>query len=626
MKKRIPALIAALTMLTSSAAAMPVTSVNAGSQLPSHVDLSETVYFPEIIYQQYNSCGSCAAGYYQFTYEARKLLRESDPNADIDFAFSPLAIYNNINGGKDEGNDIIDVYNFLKKNGAVCIGDYLYDDLSIGIDYPKRPDVILDENGELDFDLLDMDLLSSEVTVAYITKEQLDEYPKYQQKFFEYAGNGFYRRKGEYITRQEYEDIIRDDEEKEMDYLPTPDHELYLYRKDPLSELPNDERSLFEALKIRINKPSFINLSAYCKKDGDEMIKIEKDESEANVRNGIKEIKKKLYEGKVLTTQTDGCSEEYITNSATRNGDPLNEEVVYQNNCDNVSIPHYVTIVGYDDDIAYDINGDGVVDPEKEKGAFKIANSFGEGWGNDGFMWIMYDALYPESLVGVKAPEDFDDYEFGNYGNIELSRYAAFSDLIYIDAVKKDIKLVSEADVYTNNYYDVLIGNECNGESVLTDESNKGSYENTIEYNGVFVSDITEICGDNANNKTYRINIDNINSSGDTKVVVKSVCLKDDKGNVVAKKNFFSDSQIEARLKRLAPGNYFTNTLKVEFPLGDVNYDGVYDKKDYKIVKAYFNDPDNSDLSLFQKDLLDADNNGVVDNKDYKILKKTYKK
>lgn len=59
---------------------------------------------------------------------------------------------------------------------------------------------------------------------------------------------------------------------------------------------------------------------------------------------------------------------------------------------------HCMTIVGYDDDIWSDINNNGVVDPG-EKGAFKIANSWGSDWGNNGFLWLSYDALNPVSSV-----------------------------------------------------------------------------------------------------------------------------------------------------------------------------------------------------------------------------------
>lgn len=59
---------------------------------------------------------------------------------------------------------------------------------------------------------------------------------------------------------------------------------------------------------------------------------------------------------------------------------------------------HHTTIVGYDDDIWIDVNGNRQVDAG-EKGAFLIANSWGTGWGNNGFMWVSYDAFYKSSRV-----------------------------------------------------------------------------------------------------------------------------------------------------------------------------------------------------------------------------------
>ena len=57
-----------------------------------------------------------------------------------------------------------------------------------------------------------------------------------------------------------------------------------------------------------------------------------------------------------------------------------------------------MTVVGYNDDIWVDINSNGFVDPG-EKGAFRIANSWGTGWGEGGFCWMSYDALKNPSAV-----------------------------------------------------------------------------------------------------------------------------------------------------------------------------------------------------------------------------------
>ena len=60
---------------------------------------------------------------------------------------------------------------------------------------------------------------------------------------------------------------------------------------------------------------------------------------------------------------------------------------------------HAMTIVGYNDAIWTDINSNGIIDPG-EKGAFRIANSWGPGWGGDaGFIWLAYDALNSVSEV-----------------------------------------------------------------------------------------------------------------------------------------------------------------------------------------------------------------------------------
>lgn len=59
---------------------------------------------------------------------------------------------------------------------------------------------------------------------------------------------------------------------------------------------------------------------------------------------------------------------------------------------------HAMTVVGYNDSIWVDINGNNTVD-SGEKGAFRIANSWGTGWGEGGFCWMAYDALKSTSAV-----------------------------------------------------------------------------------------------------------------------------------------------------------------------------------------------------------------------------------
>ena len=71
------------------------------------------------------------------------------------------------------------------------------------------------------------------------------------------------------------------------------------------------------------------------------------------------------------------------------------------------SAAHAMTIVGYDDNVCYDINGDGYITTDidingdgrinifdSEYGALRIANSWGTGlFGNGGFIWLPYSLL-----------------------------------------------------------------------------------------------------------------------------------------------------------------------------------------------------------------------------------------
>lgn len=81
--------------------------------------------------------------------------------------------------------------------------------------------------------------------------------------------------------------------------------------------------------------------------------------------------------------------------STTADDSYVNQKAIYQVNNQGA---HEMTIVGYNDDIWVDINNNGIVD-NGEKGAFKIANSHGANYANNGFVWMAYDALNEKSTV-----------------------------------------------------------------------------------------------------------------------------------------------------------------------------------------------------------------------------------
>ncbi len=109
-------------------------------------------------------------------------------------------------------------------------------------------------------------------------------------------------------------------------------------------------------------------------------------------------IKTALSNGEILSfgTYILGWDLKQILRTDLPEGVNFGDCIVYE--CSSYGGGHQMTLVGYNDDIWADINGNGEVD-EGEMGAFKIVNSYGNGFANNGFCWVAYDALNSVSAV-----------------------------------------------------------------------------------------------------------------------------------------------------------------------------------------------------------------------------------
>ncbi|WP_010252705.1 dockerin type I domain-containing protein [Acetivibrio cellulolyticus] len=129
----------------------------------------------------------------------------------------------------------------------------------------------------------------------------------------------------------------------------------------------------------------------------------------------LNKVKQLLNNGYVLTFETNISKWRFsqISDDKSINEDDafIGENIAHMTDIATVKVDgHAMTLVGYNDNIWVDINKNGYVE-EGEKGAFKIANSWGTSeelissdgnfswYSNEGFIWLSYDALNSVSSV-----------------------------------------------------------------------------------------------------------------------------------------------------------------------------------------------------------------------------------
>ncbi len=323
-------------------------------------------------------------------------------------------------------------------------------------------------------------------------------------------------------------------------------------------------------------------------------------------------VKEKLYEGKVLTVSSEGWF-----NAAMVDG----ECIAYR--CyDNDTNGHRLTIVGYDNYKSYDVNGNGTIE-SCEKGAFKVANSWGTEYNQcgltsyaddngktEGYFWVMYDAL------NYTSTNNYNDWE----SSFTTTRSPAFAkganidsnnSFDYITVAHKDVNLVGEINVNIEKKYaldlycsrttsDVTTFSRANQISLLP---YLGTNPNTTyNFNGVILFDFAELAdpfstyysGYNWYVKLAGISFD---STGVNRARFR---ILDDNGNVISDYESDNHEQANRAIK------YKTlNLIK-----GDINYDGTVTTADSSLLINYSSSFES--LSNAQYYLADFNNDGVV--------------
>jgi hypothetical protein len=179
-------------------------------------------------------------------------------------------------------------------------------------------------------------------------------------------------------------------------------------------------------------------------------------------------IKTKLTNGYLLNYETcwDECEWGNVGDDPNISNDDkyVGEDICKYNN-NNGGAGHALTIVGYNDDLWVDINGDNHID-KGEKGAFKIANSWGTRCGNKGFYWIAYDAFNQETEV--------PNNPLGNDKRVKHigTRMSPSSEVSWIipKVLPEEPKLYAEFTLNTSRR------DQCGSRLIATDKNTKETY------------------------------------------------------------------------------------------------------------------------------------------------------
>ncbi len=290
----------------------------------------------------------------------------------------------------------------------------------------------------------------------------------------------------------------------------------------------------------------------------------------------LTQIKQLLSNGKVLTTTTRDR-----WNSRVQG----NESIAFR--CyDGGS--HALTIVGYDDDKSYDVNGNGIIE-DCEKGAFKVANSWGTDFNyfgiksNTGYFWVMYDALNSTSANTInnwesKYSSTTRQPAFGiGSTNIFFSIDVAHKKPNFIGRLTMNISDREKLNLRINRS---TANNWSNDSSELlvpfsyTPSENHEDIPPVLNFLGKIYFDYDDFASpieDYCTGYYWLANLTNI-SSNDTFYLA----IIDNMSNVIKSNKSFTKS-----------GSTASCSHNISIQKGDVNYDGKIDSNDENIVNNY---------------------------------------
>ena len=309
-------------------------------------------------------------------------------------------------------------------------------------------------------------------------------------------------------------------------------------------------------------------------------------------------MKTLINNGNILTFSTDfGYNNEdwtYSTLSNQTNSDFNGDYVCIRvNNKSGKPEGHAMAIVGYNDNISYDLNGNGSIE-NFERGAFKIVNSHGTDWMNEGFVWVMYDALNKTSNASAQNSSNRNPvFEYYGYYAINVKEYPrdVIAKVTLNHSDRRQIKVVLgeyETNVKTpNDVLPTILRQNTN--SVQVNFSGTG----TTAEDATFVFDFGDLYGLDTERSNCFIRITDTSASG--AAIVKEIELIDSTGKTI---------MLDTNDRTINGTTYFyTYRLGI---VGDVNDDTNISAADATLIQKHLGGL----VTLSAEDLKAADVNG----------------
>lgn len=306
---------------------------------------------------------------------------------------------------------------------------------------------------------------------------------------------------------------------------------------------------------------------------------------------------------------------------------------------------HGVLIVGYDDDFYFDINNNGVKD-RGETGAFKIVNSWGTSFANDGFCWVMYDALNTVSYVPNNPWDAVSGYgnrvgifSRENISNPENGFVNSWFYKIVVGKTNCDYMLQLKLNGQHLNWLSIgEQGKIDKGSNTLTSSQKKDLFvmpyvDEELSYNGQWVIDLTVT-------EEYYMQLDSKNEYIDYNII-NNLQLKDPYSaseraddtslpertylkeliSSVTYKIISADGSVLSTPRTRTIGNVSSVNLNSFIYLderGDVNCDGYITSADALLVLKFASRL--IELSNLQKYYADYNMDGIVDATDANLI------